>query len=352
MKPTVFRGRYGVQLDFRGEDDFVSSFLEKYDLRRLHFITGCGFESRTRVIMEWLANHIDSPVECTVVDLLNKRDPQYKSARRLQVKNMAKIRSITKAAKWRKRLVRSNLYSGKSLAHRPLLRALRSTLSRFNGDFLVDISSLPRSIALSALRILWGAKGTRNLLVGYTEEANVGSLERQARDFGEPSYLPFFYPSLPSTAPSVWFPVLGGDSRPIRKIENRFQFDDIYPIVGFPSTRPVETDEIVRNNSTLLKNRTEKIIFASMNDPFQLSIKLNNAIDEIRSAFGQRTAIVMSPHGSKPQSVGILMTAVSRSASLAYCQPLSYHPMKGGIGPTHLYWLKGTPYGPATGMQK
>ncbi len=143
----------------------------------------------------------------------------------------------------------------------------------------------------------------------------------------------------------MWFPILGWNKYPIEEIRKSYSFNEIYPIVGFPSTRPIETDRIVRLNKAVISDHAEKIIFASMNDPFQLSIKMNNAIEEIRSALRQDVRIVISPHGSKPQSVGVFITAMTQRAAIVYCQPRSYHPREGGIGSSNLYWLKGSPYG-------
>jgi len=335
--------QYGIQVDLGAKSDFLE-FVGKCDFKKLHFITGCGFELRARVIAEWLAESTDLRVQCTIVDLLNKNDPLYERARTLQQENMQHIRNVVSIAKWPRQIVTSNLYSGRSVAHRPLQRALMSILRRFEGDFLVDISSLPRSIALPALKILWGSSHVRNLLVTYTQEPRTGALERQARNFAEPDYLPLFHQPRAGAGFSVWFPILGWDPRPIRKIDEQFVFNDTYPVVGFPSPGPIDTDEIVRKNKAMLKGRTEKIIFASMNDPFQLSMRLNSAIDEIQGVFGKDANIIISPHGSKAQSVGILITAMSRAVSIMYCQPLSYFPRRGGIGSSHLYWLKGTPY--------
>ena len=295
--------QYGIQVDLGAKSDFLE-FVGKCDFKKLHFITGCGFELRARVIAEWLAESTDLRVQCTIVDLLNKNDPLYERARTLQQENMQHIRNVVSIAKWPRQIVTSNLYSGRSVAHRPLQRALMSILRRFEGDFLVDISSLPRSIALPALKILWGSSHVRNLLVTYTQEPRTGALERQARNFAEPDYLPLFHQPRAGAGFSVWFPILGWDPRPIRKIDEQFVFNDTYPVVGFPSPGPIDTEGV----------------------------------------FGKDANIIISPHGSKAQSVGILITAMSRAVSIMYCQPLSYFPRRGGIGSSHLYWLKGTPY--------
>jgi hypothetical protein len=298
--------------------------------------------------MNWLATLADFNVKCVSVDLLNRKDPLYREARILQKRNLRKMEDIAARKKWQLGFVRSDLYSNRVIAHTPLLRKLRSTLKSFAGDYMVDISSLPRSVALPALRVLWESDRVQNLLVAFTEEPGVGALEHQAKKFGAPAFLPLFAPAKYARF-SVWFPILGWNKHPIAEIRKRYEFNDIYPVVGFPSSRPIETDKIVRLNMSEIFDRTEKIIFASMNDPFQLSIRLNGAIDEIRSALKNDVMIAISPHGSKPQSVGVFLSAMIRGASIVYCQPLSYQPREGEIGLSHVYWLKGTPYGKSTG---
>ncbi len=338
-----FAEKYAIQREFSKREQFIG-FLQRFGIQQVHALVGCGFESRTTVVYNWLAGQKSLNVECTIVDLLNKSDPSYQDARRFQVKNMESMKKRASKSGWRMTRIATNLYSKRSFPHRPVLSAVKLVLRRFSGDFLVDISSLPRSIALPALKLLWRAAKVKNLLVLYTEDSTVGALEKQARDFRGPSYLPYFRPRASSSL-SIWFPILGSDHRPIRAIGSYRHFNDTYPVVGFPSSRPIETDDIVRENNGIIAGRSENVIFASMNNPFHLSMTLNGVIEEVRSSLGPNVQITLSPHGSKPQSVGVLMTAISKGADILYCQPSSYRPREGGIGSTHLYWLKGTPYG-------
>jgi len=340
-----FRGDYGFKLDFEGPLDF-EKFFQKTEIGTLNFLAGCGFESRTVVIMQWLTRVTNLEVSCKIVDLLNKQDPQYPEASKLQRKNMDTMVEIAGEEKWLVDRIATNLYTGDTLAHQPVLNSLRQTLTtKIRSDFLLDISSLPRYIVLPALRVLWESSSVRNLLVAYTEDPSVWALERQATRFRKPAFVPLFWSPRPARNFSVWFPILGWDETPIDMILRSFAFGDTYPVVGFPSTRPIETDQIVRLHRNILAGNTENIVFASMNDPFQLSMRLNGAIDEIRNVFGEEASIVISPHGSKPQSVGVFLTAMSRGVPLVYCPPFSYRPKQGQIGPSHLYWVKGTPYG-------
>lgn len=335
---NAFDGRYGIRRD-------LSDFLNTYKFKELQFVTACGFENRAPTVLKHLAVRCPQiRISCTIIDLLNRNDPLYQKARRLQRVNISKIRSVAQKRAWSLRWIRANLYSKTLIAHQPVVKHLMETLRAFSGDFLVDISCMPRSIVFPVLRVLWKSSRVRNLFVAYTEDKSVGALETQAAGFRTPRYLPYFRER--NTARfCVWLPILGGDARPIKMIKAYMQFNDVYPVVGFPSTRPIETDEIVRLNREIIGEHTERLVFASMNDPFQLSMKLNSEIDELRSSFGKDIRVIISPHGSKPQSVGAFLTAVTRQTAVLYCQPLSYKSLQGSVGSSHLYWLKGTPYG-------
>lgn len=334
---NTFDGKYGVTRTFE-------KLIESYDFDRLHFIAGCGFESRTTRILELLSTQNEGKVDCTIVDLMNKKDPSFPKARRFQKPNMVKMRSIIAAQKWRLSKVAADLYSERFFAHRALLNTLAAIPRKHRGDFLVDISCMPRSVAFPALRFLWQTKRARNLFVAFTDDPSVGHLESQAENYRPPFYVPHFAPPPTQINFKVWLPILGSDYRPIRRIWNDQSYNDIYPVVGFPSSMPLESDEIVRRNKAIIFGRTDKVIFASMNDPFQLSMKLNMLIDEIRGSLGPEIRMIISPHGSKPQSIGAFLTSVIKDAGILYCQPLSYDPKAGMVGQSHVYWLKGQAY--------
>ena len=334
----AFDGHYGIKLG-------LSDFLNTYKSENMEFVGACGFEDRAPTVFQSLAlKWPQAKVSCTIIDLLNRNDPAYRKARRLQRSNITAIEHIAQKREWSLRQIKANLYSKTLIAHQSAVKYLQEKLRRFSGDFLVDISCMPRSIVFPALWVLWKSNRVRNLVVAFTEDKSVWALETQAANFRSPKYLPYFR-ERNSKGFSVWMPILGGDVRPIKKIKAYMRFNDVYPVVGFPSTRPIETDEIVRLNRGIIGEHTGRFIFASMNDPFHLSMKLNSEIDGLRSSFGKDIRIVLSPHGSKPQSIGAFLTAVMKQTGVLYCQPLSYKTLPGSVGSSYVYWLKGTPYG-------
>jgi hypothetical protein len=334
----AFDGHYGIKLG-------LSDFLNIYKSENLEFISACGFEDRAPAVFQKLAlRWPQKKVSCTIIDLLNRNDPAYRKARSLQRSNITRVQQDAQKCAWSFRQIKANLYSKTPIAHEPVVKHLLERLRRFSGDFLVDISCMPRSIVFPVLWVLWNSNHVRNLVVAFTEDTSVGALETQAADFRSPKYLPYFRERNP-VGFSVWMPILGGDVRPTEKIKAYMRFNDVYPVVGFPSTRPIETDEIVRLNRGIIGQHTGHLIFASMNDPFHLSMKLNSEVDGLRSSFGKDIRIILSPHGSKPQSIGAFLTAVMERTGVLYCQPLSYKTLPGSVGSSYVYWLKGTPYG-------
>jgi hypothetical protein len=334
-----FDGRYSVAPRF-------SDLLAHYRFSKLKFIAACGFEERASSILRQLAGQIDAnaDIQCIILDLLNRKDPSYLRARRQQRRNIAEMTKLVQHKKWDLKTIKVDLYSKELIARKPLLDALTSILRKFSGDFFLDISCIPRSILFPAMKMLWESDRARNLFVGYTEDPKAGALEKQADKYRPPAFISGFSLNESSKKIAIWFPILGSDPRPVGAILDRERFEYIYPIVGFPSTRPMETDEIVRRNRRLVEGNPDNLIFASMNDPFQLAMRLNSTIDEMRRAFGEEVSIIISPHGSKPQSVGAFLAAMTKGAALLYCQPRSYKARLGGSGTSLLYWLKGDPY--------
>ncbi len=82
---NTFNGKYGVTREF-------AKFARSYSFDRLQFIGGCGFELRTTRILEQLSRLTKGGVECTFVDLLNRRDRNFHKAKKLQRPNMAQTR--------------------------------------------------------------------------------------------------------------------------------------------------------------------------------------------------------------------------------------------------------------------
>ena len=192
-------------------------------------------------------------------------------------------------------------------------------------DVVVDISAMPRVVALSAIAKLiydldeqssGGGKET-NLHVVAAESVGT-DLEARGSLMDEVTSLVGFSGRLneetTETVPRVWFPVLGeGQGRRLGLIRDRLNPDEVCPVVPFPTRDPRRGDEIVAEHGELLFEdfgiEPSNILRASEFNPFEAYRQLFLAMERYRRALrelGGCKAFV-SPLSSKLLSVGVLL---------------------------------------------
>jgi len=191
---------------------------------------------------------------------------------------------------------------------------------------------------------------TNNFFVSFTEIEPLGSQESQVVSYWQPQWLPGFEPNAHKNKAeiTVWLPILGFDYRRVREILEKFTFDEVYPVVGFPSVRPLETDSIVRIHKALFeiyKVPFENIVYVPIQDPFQLALTLTDFIRDMILSTRGAVHFVISPLGSKPQLIGACLTALNNpNTSMLAVWPRSYDPLAAKNGESYIYWIKGEIY--------
>ena len=192
-------------------------------------------------------------------------------------------------------------------------------------DVVVDISAIPRVVALSAIAKLIhdldecaedGGKET-NLHVVAAESVQT-DLEAKGSLMDEVANLVGFSGRLneetTEDVPRVWFPVLGeAQQRRLEVIRDSVNPDEICPVVPFPSRDPRRGDQIVSEHVAVLfedfRVEPSNILRASEFNPFEAYRQLFLAMDRYRRALrelGGCKAFV-SPLSSKLLSVGALL---------------------------------------------
>ena len=208
-------------------------------------------------------------------------------------------------------------------------RSTRSAISRQASitsvdDVVVDISAMPRVVALSAIAKLIhdqdetdaSAKST-NLHVVAAESVRTdvdvgGSL------MDEVTSLVGFSGRLNEEStehvPRVWFPVLGERQRDrLQLIQDHLNPDEICPVVPFPSRNPRRGDQIIAEHIDLLfedfRVEPSNILRASEFNPFEAYRQLYLAMDRYRKALTELDGckVYVSPLSSKLLSVGALL---------------------------------------------
>ena len=192
-------------------------------------------------------------------------------------------------------------------------------------DVVIDISAMPRTVALSAIAKLIHDLDEQSVNGGADVNLHVVAAESVRTDLqatgslmDDVTYLVGFSGRLNEVTtehvPRVWFPVLGeGQTERLRLIRDRLNPDEICPVVPFPSRDPRRGDQIISEHGDLLfedfRVEPSNILRASEFNPFEAYRQLFQAMDRYRRALtelGGCKAFV-SPLSSKLLSVGALL---------------------------------------------
>lgn len=240
-------------------------------------------------------------------------------------------------------------------------------------DVILDISAVPRMVALTALAVLIAQlddvaeKSGKNINLHVTTAESVTSDRNTASGSLSDVVTTIVGFSGSKNAqsdeymPRVWFPVLGENQEArLVKIREDLMPDEICPVLPFPSREPRRGDEIIASyQQTLFDDfqiEPRNILHASEFNPFEAYKQIFWAIDRYRDALADLGGCkaYVSPLSSKLLSVGALLACYEHKArrganrkldvGMPYVESLSY----GDVGqtkddPRELYsmWIRG-----------
>ena len=240
-------------------------------------------------------------------------------------------------------------------------------------DVVVDISAMPRMVALTTVAkllndldksaALGGRSVNLHVTVAESVSADVGAARGTLRD--SVSMVQGFSGKLNAqgteTWPRVWLPVLGeGQRERLDLIHGILDPDEICPVVPFPSRKPRRGDEIVaEHRGTLFDDfqvEPSNILLASEYNPFEAYKQIFLAMDRYRRALnslGGCKAFV-SPVSSKLLSIGALLACYDHRAGavpgqrldvgIPYVETADYgDPIQDNTEPFELHsmWIRG-----------
>ena len=191
-------------------------------------------------------------------------------------------------------------------------------------DVVIDISAMPRVVALSAIAKLIhdqdgaDASGKSTNLHVVAAESVRTDLDARGSLMDEVTSLVGFSGRLNEEStehvPRVWFPVLGERQRErLQLIQNHLNPDEICPVIPFPSRDPRRGDQIIAEHIELLfedfRVEPSNILRASEFNPFEAYRQLFLAMDRYRRALTELGGCkaYVSPLSSKLLSVGALL---------------------------------------------
>jgi hypothetical protein len=248
----------------------------------------------------------------------------------------------------------------------------RDELAQYT-DVIIDISAMPRTVALTAIAQLIALLDEIAQNGGFSINLHVVVAESVSADRGHTSgslsetvtSLAGFSGQLTSessaNAPRVWFPVLGeGQAARLERIRAEIDPDEICPTIPFPSRDPRRGDRLIEEYRQLLFDdfRVEpaNILYASEYNPFEAYRQLYGAIDRYRDALRELGGckVFVSPLSSKLLSVGALLACYDHRANaggpdkvnvgISYVESVTYgEPADGVDAATDLYslWIRG-----------
>ena len=266
-------------------------------------------------------------------------------------------------------------------AHRPTATS-RNTKRAFGDkaalqaydDIILDVSAVPRMVALTALAVLIAQlddiaeKQGREINLHVTtaesvvSDRNVGSSSLSDVVTTVVGFSGSKNAESEEFMPRVWFPVLGeGQETRLLRIREDLMPDEICPVLPFPSREPRRGDEIMTSyQQTLFDDfqiEPRNILHASEFNPFEAYKQIFGAIERYRDALADLGGCkaYVSPLSSKLLSIGALLACYDHKArrgrnrkidvGMPYVESVSY----GDIGqfpddPRELYsmWIRGT----------
>ncbi|APE46272.1 hypothetical protein CVM52_04960 [Pseudooceanicola lipolyticus] len=311
---------------FRQGEDF-DAFWQKYanePSKRFLFVLGRGYDPRALSVLDKIVE-FGGEVDVWLLAFDNGfQDSELRI--QLTLENVKKLEALVGASKIREievSLGRSGKGNATSRNVRQALRAAGS-LGVYT-DVVVDISAMPRMVALTAVASLLheldkmsvdGPDVNLHVTTAESVSADIGAARGTLRD--DVTNVIGFGGQLDSEStdqiPRVWFPVLG-EQQGIRlsRIRDKLNPDEICPVIPFPTREPRRGDEIIREHRQLLFEEFQvepgNILRASEYNPFEAYKQIFAAMDRYRRALSELGGCkaFVSPLSSKLLSVGALL---------------------------------------------
>lgn len=232
------------------------------------------------------------------------------------------------------------------------------------GMVVIDVSALPASIAFPVIAGVLASHEGRSFrgellaLVCENPHTDQAIEEEGASDAGPLAGLTFGLNRTSGTVIRAWAPVLG--ERQVAQLESVYAFlepNEITPILPFPAENPRRGDDLLSELRAFLFDRIEvepsNLIYAHESNPFDVYRALWRLSERFQAALEPlgRTMIVVSVHGSKMLSLGVLLAAWERKLPVVASVPSGYLISEGvhlgefdGGNRLACLWLLGEPY--------
>lgn len=317
-------------------------------------ICSAGFEKRSVTLLRKIVGTLDNTSVCVTMQIHNSVDPNEPEHYKNQRESLRKIYELAKEKRADIVTLQGELLDdkGQTPNNAKMISELDKILSSESTRILVDISSFPRAVMFPLLNHLYDAYPNNELIVGLTENESEKQEYNDNYDYTKPTWMPGFGGvfSKEKDHVSVWIPILGQDKRRMTKVLESFPFKTIFPFIGFPSSRPRDTDLVAKEHRDLFEQyeiSLKDVLYSPVADPFLLYLRIERLMGYLLSVpkIKKKTHITISPFGTKSQSLGAFLCGKFLKTGILYTQPVGYKSVVGDEGNSYVYYLRGRMYG-------
>jgi hypothetical protein len=303
--------------------------------RRALLITGGGFDPRSGVVCEMLAEVMGERLSGLFIRE-ERPNPAQELVRRAE-RNCGRMRACV--PRFQEVEVEIIAADGAVTGGRNAVRAVSGVHLEEVTDTVIDLSALSIGVAFPIVRQLFDhardLAGGLNLHLVVTDEPSTDQrIDMTAADTAEMVH-GFrggvgLYDNV--DAARLWLPqLIKGRGAVLEKIHTYIRPHDVCPILPFPAEHPRLPDEIAEYYMEMLESVWEvdprNIIYADERKPLDLYRTILRIDDARKRVFegvgGSKT--ILSPIGSKVLAVGALMAAMERDFPVAYVEAIAYN---------------------------
>lgn len=327
--------RWQPCVDHKGDD--AKAFVEAYFAqpgRRCLLVAGGGFDPRASAAADSLATVLEDRLSAVLL-----REERPNPSRRIVTLANANVQQL-------QTLIASSLVEpvwifdadGAVVGGRNAVEAIRKQSLEGITDVVVDMSALSIGVSFPVIRYLleFAVQTDRQLNVHAMVLSAPHQDERRRRVSNDVvSLVHSFHGDLKlhsrSESAKLWIPQLSvAKQSALEQIYAAGSFDDVCPILPFPSSNARAGDAIVEHFMEQLDGAWEvdarNIVYACEDDPVDVYRTILDIEEQRRPVFEGtvKSVVVLSPVGSKAVALGSLMAAVERELPVVYVEALKY----------------------------
>jgi len=346
---------YNFHLMWKAEE-YVLRFHPQYAGYRTILVCAAGFEKRSTALIRRIEHLLTTDTLCLVIVIRNPLDSDDANNNAFQEQNFSKISETANRRGAAVKRIQCQLFDEKRVVVGQEQLAASFTKILADEDlsksrFILDISCLPRVLMFSMINYFYDFYPDNELLVGITENESEKSEWNRDYPYTEASWVSPFLGTF-SDSPNdinIWIPILGRDRKRVNVVLSKYRFGTIFPLIGFPSSTPQDTDLVAKEHKELFMDygiSSKDVLYSPTSDPFLLFLRVKRLVDYLTSLPGlsARTFISISPFGTKAQSLGAFLCGRFLRMGILYTQPIGYKPVIGDEGDSFIYYLRGQMY--------